>query len=509
MSSQGKQKTSLGTKIFVSFFLVIFTLGIVISTVAQRLLRNALETNGVDSALVSEITQHFTVAVQGSVMLAMFLVIVLSYFLARNITSPLKNLNKTAHSIISGDLSRRARVETNDEIGELASSFNSMMTEIQKQSTSLEEAKTKAETVLQSIGDGVLVVNQGMKVVTMNLAAAEMTDCLPNMAKGRKYTEFFDFRFDESALRNDVFIKRSIKNKEVAKDSDYSLLVTKTGKKRYVTNSASPLINEKGEVDGAVIVFRDATLDREIEQMKNDFVSLASHQLRTPLTAIKLFSEKLLDDQKKQKLPESNQEDYLSNIAFSVDRMVKLVNDMLNVTRIESGRLRINPEKVSIEKIVENLINEAEPLTSEKGVEIKFEKKQKLPEIKIDIILFRQVVHNLIVNAIRYASLEKPSVTIILDKKKEEASLSVKDNGIGIPEEVQSRIFEKFYRANNAIKKETEGTGLGLYTAKMIMEASGGKISFSSRLGQGSEFVVTLPLSGMKSKKGSSGLSIS
>jgi signal transduction histidine kinase len=190
--------------------------------------------------------------------------------------------------------------------------------------------------------------------------------------------------------------------------------------------------------------------------------------------------------------------------------MVRLVNDLLNVTRIESGRLRVFPEPTNVEKLVNSVLAEAKPLAKLKKVTIDFEVKTIFSEILLDKNLFRQCVHNLITNAIRYSKQKSGKVKIVLNRNnKKYFTISVSDNGIGIPKESQGRIFEKFFRADNAIKTVTEGTGLGLYLIKMIVTQSNGEVWFDSKVGKGTTFFIKLPVSGMKKKKGEQGFAFS
>ena len=239
--------------------------------------------------------------------------------------------------------------------------------------------------------------------------------------------------------------------------------------------------------------------------MKTEFVSVASHQLRTPLGAIKLFTEMLV--KKGEKTFDKKQKDYLDNIYQSTQRMVKLVNDLLNVSRIETGRLKIEPESIQMEDFIQSVIDEVEPLAKESKCHITFIKpKPKLQKIGIDYTLMRQVIYNFITNSIRYSSKKQCDIIVTLEQKGDSYITSVKDNGIGIPKKIQSRIFEKFFRADNARKVETEGSGLGMYVAKMIVEASGGKVWFESQENKGSTFHASLPSKGMKKKDGEKGL---
>ncbi len=245
---------------------------------------------------------------------------------------------------------------------------------------------------------------------------------------------------------------------------------------------------------------------KRLERIKTEFVSVASHQLRTPLTAMNWYLEMMLAGDT-GKLSDQ-QKDYLEEVYRGSNRMVSLVNDLLNISRLESGKLRIKPAPTDLTALVKDIIKEVEPLTRAKNCDILFESSADRQEVALDARLVRQVIHNLITNAIKYTDGQKRNCYLAV--KIEESSISylvsVADNGIGIPAVVQPRIFEKFVRADNAIKVEAEGSGLGLYIARLIMEASGGSISFASQEGAGSKFTVTIPKTGMKEKAGEKSL---
>ncbi len=245
---------------------------------------------------------------------------------------------------------------------------------------------------------------------------------------------------------------------------------------------------------------------KRLERIKTEFVSVVSHQLRTPLTAMNWYLEMLMAGDAGKVT--SQQKDYLEEIYRSSNRMVGLVNDLLNISRLESGRLRIAPEAVNIAELIQGIIKELEPLTRAKNCDVLFENIVKQPTVPVDPRLMRQVINNLLTNAIKYTDGKKRNCYLAVGLKEDSRNLlvTVADNGIGIPAAVQSRIFEKFVRADNAIKAEAEGSGLGLYIARMIMEASGGDISFKSKEGSGTTFTVRIPKAGMEKREGEKGL---
>lgn len=232
----------------------------------------------------------------------------------------------------------------------------------------------------------------------------------------------------------------------------------------------------------------------QANRMKSEFVSIVSHQLRTPLSSLR-WSLNLLQGKRLGELNEK-QKEYLEVIKESNLRMIGLVNDLLNVNRIEEGRFSVKPELFSLEELVESVIQELTPLAKEKQVELKFTEKDHFSKVYADPQRTRMVVQNLIDNAIKYSKEETSQKWVKVSLVNEDGSIKfvVEDNGIGIPASMQKQVFGKFFRGRKLIKQKVEGTGLGLFIAKGIIEISGGEIDFKSREGKGSTFWFRLPI---------------
>lgn len=256
--------------------------------------------------------------------------------------------------------------------------------------------------------------------------------------------------------------------------------------------STIPVIRA-GERAGTLCVLRNVTREKMIEQLKTEFVSITAHQLRTPLSAIKWTLRMLLDGD--VGILAKEQAGLLEQTYKSNERMIRLINDLLNVTRIEEGRFLYHLKREDVVEIAEKVIDHLGESAKRKGLKIELKKPAvSIPAIEVDSEKIFLALQNLVDNAIHYTKQGGVVISIDLNKEKGKVLFSIKDTGIGIPKKQQKRVFSRFFRASNAIKTETEGTGLGLFIAQNIIKAHGGRIWFESGEGKGSSFYFTLPI---------------
>lgn len=363
-------------------------------------------------------------------------------------------------------------------------------------------AKDQTEAILAGIGDGVFAINTREEIMLFNQAAAELTGFTAAEAIGKPYKEIFRFTLETNGQVSERFVQIALSGKNSSMEN-HTELTRKDGTKLPVADSAAPFRNIKGEVEGAVVVFRDVTKERDVDRMKSEFVSIASHQLKTPLTAMRWFSEMLRDE--KAALSEEHQE-YVQNIYASNIRLIELVNALLNVSRLESGRIMVDPVPTDMSQLITEVIKELETKMAEKKQKVSLPIAHNLPQITIDPKLIHQVYLNLLSNANKYTP-EGGQISLEVKVDGDQLVSAVKDSGYGIPAKDHERVFQKFYRAENILQTKNEGTGLGLYLVKAILEASGGKIWFESEEGKGSTFSFSLPLAGSQPHKGEVSLS--
>jgi two-component system phosphate regulon sensor histidine kinase PhoR len=371
-----------------------------------------------------------------------------------------------------------------------------MSTDLSDERSSALAQQGKEAAILSSIADAVFALDKNGKIMLFNKAATNITGYKSADVIGRHFGEVLQF-VREDKLPGNRFIERALRGK-VTSSPAKTMLVLPDGRHVPIANTAAPIIDANGRQLGVIVIFRDTSHEHQLEQAKTEFVSLVSHQLRAPLTAMRLFVEMLLDDQV-GKL-NKQQRDYLVKVELSTARMIDLVSDFLNTSRIELERLKVEPTMLHLEDIVADCIDALRPLATQKQLALSFE-KPSLPAVAVEANLYNQIVNNLLNNAIRYTPTGG-SIIVTLKRTHNGYQLDVADTGIGIPKSAQGKLFERFYRADNAKRVESEGSGLGLYLIRHILELSHGKVWFDSKEGKGTTFHVIIPLSGMTPKHG-------
>jgi two-component system sensor histidine kinase VicK len=242
---------------------------------------------------------------------------------------------------------------------------------------------------------------------------------------------------------------------------------------------------------GCVIVFRDISQEKETDRAKSEFISVASHQLKTPGTIVNLYTEKLLDGRNSELSPK--QKEYINEIRSANQSMTDIVSSLLNVSRIEMGIFAVDPVPVDVIEIFKNIAKDSDSNLKDKNINFKQEYHQQEHIIPIDKLLLNIIFSNLLSNAIRYTD-KNGTISVKSIIKENNLVISVADNGCGIPAGQQNRIFTKFFRADDARSKYTNGTGLGLYIVKSILDHIGGNVWFTSTENKGSTFYFTIPL---------------
>lgn len=341
----------------------------------------------------------------------------------------------------------------------------------------LEVEKSKVDAILSSIGDGVFAVDKEGKISVMNAVAEHISGYSVNEAIGKIYQDIFHFEYEnDPAKPYPSFVQHVITSGETTQFMNHTLLVAKDGKKISITFNATPTKDENGRTLGCVVVIRNNTKERALEKAKDEFISIAAHQLRTPLGTIRWTMEMLMEGRSGPVPPAFH--DKLERIYNSNQRLILLVKDLLNVSRIEQGRALNEPTTTNLLETIELILRDSESDIKKKSLTCNIHKPESLPSVFVDPKRLYQTVQNIVSNAIKYSNNQGTiDITITTDEK--EINVAVEDSGMGIPEDESKLLFSKFFRASNAAS-ETEGTGLGLFIVKSNVDGWKGKIWIDS-----------------------------
>ena len=413
-------------------------------------------------------------------------VVVLLLFL-RKVIKPLKEITFACQEIKKGNLNVKIPAAAGTEVGELAETFNDTIKSLRNLNIYLNEARLRTEEeknktldIINNFSDGLLVFDKKNNLSLINPQAKE----------------FLNVETEEVASKNISELQRfgnfgklvHILGEEIKEVFREELMVHKN----LVLEVSAIFILRGREKIGTLVSLHDITREKMIENMKTEFVSISAHQLRTPLSAIKWTLRMLLDGDLGS--ISEKQKEFLEKTYKSNERMITLINDLLNVTRIEEGRYIFKVFLFDIEEICQAIVDSFQERAKQKNLKLVFEKpEEKLPKIRLDNEKISLAIQNLVENAIRYTPANG-EVTVSLRRANMSIELCIRDTGIGIPNDQLDRVFSKFFRGANVMRIDTEGTGLGLYIAKNIIEAHKGRIWFESKEDEGSTFCFKLPI---------------
>jgi PAS domain S-box-containing protein len=398
----------------------------------------------------------------------------------------LEDLNATKDEL---ELKNKKLEETNEKIIEGQTTLLNMTEELKKSNDQISEEKDKINAVLREIGEGVVAVAPDKKIIVWNKAASKITGFSEDEAIGHPIWEVLtciDKKGNKVDDNNCIFIQ-AVKIKAPININDLSIK-TKTEKTIPIADGISPIFNEKGELTNVVFVFRDISKEKAMDDAKDEFLSIASHQLRTPMTAIKGYLQILISGKVGEMSPKAME--FLQEMNRANERLVKMITDTLDISRIEQERLDVKLESFDINQIIKEDVEELQPLADKKSLTMTQIVRKGLVLAFADPKYTKQVLDNLIGNAIKYTETGK--IEIWAERVGDSVVINVEDTGPGISIDDQAKLFQKFFRAVKT--SDVGGTGLGLYISKKMAEQMNGKVWVTSEIGKGSTFSFSLPI---------------
>lgn len=424
--------------------------------------------------VIQKTTEKTTQLIFLAAFIAFVLTTFFAFFLSSRITLPLIKMREAAFQMAKGKFETRLPIMTRDEIGELAIAFNKMGKQLGLNLDALRQEKEQLFSILSSMADGVITLNRSGVVQVSNPPAERFLQA---------------WYYEQGMTENEQDIPPEIKelfNKVVSFESEQSIEISFQGRTWAIV--MSPLYNGS-HIRGAVAVLRDMTEERRLDKLRIDFIANVSHELRTPISMLQGYSEAIIDD-----IAESEQEKKeIAGVIYEESlRMGRLVNELLDIARIEAGHIQLQEESVRIQDFVDRVVRKFQGLAKEKMITLKSSCTDCSGTFTFDIDRMEQVFTNLIDNAIRHTEPDG-EVEVIIQPLENGLKVDIQDSGCGIPNEDLPFVFERFYKADKARTRGKSGTGLGLAIVKNIIEAHQGTISVHSKINEGTTFSFFLP----------------
>ncbi|MCC7299577.1 MAG: HAMP domain-containing protein [Verrucomicrobia bacterium] len=412
----------------------------------------------------------------------LLLTALLSLLVSRRISKPLEQIKQGAERFASGDFSYRLHALGSAEVGALAETMNQMAEQLEERLQTVSKERNQREAVLSSMVEGVLAVDTNGQIISLNKAAAQFFNVIrPEAAPGRGIEEVF------RNVRLQRFIAEVLEGQETR---ECEIIIQNHQTACCLQARGTNLLGAQNRRIGAVVVFNDVSRLRRLENLRRDFVANVSHELKTPITAIKGFVETLIDGAAKDP---AEADRFLKIIARHADRLNAIIEDLLMLSRLEQGGTEgIETQSIGLYGLVNSAVEACTRRATEKHIAIQVECPETLTAA-VNPPLIEQALINLISNAVKYSAEGKIVVVSARTAKDGGIVLAVKDQGCGIQNEHLDRIFERFYRVDKGRSRQEGGTGLGLSIVKHIAQAHGGTVSVVSRYGEGSTFTVSLP----------------
>lgn len=435
----------------------------------------------------------------------LLIIIVVSLWFSQRITSPIRLLQKGAQIIGSGDLTYHLQVTSSDEIGQLAEGFNQMTSslylsieEIKKNQSIIELERNELKSVIYSITDGVCVVDINRKVILTNKVAVQMLGLTESQLTGQPLENILNLLSNSKKISVDEIcpvIPNFLQKYPIAHQG-VQLLKSNDGHIPFYVNLVSSALlkisNGQEVFAGCVIVLHDVTKEKQLEQMKLDFVSIAAHELRTPLTVIKGFLSIFIEEDMKVLSREGK--GFITKIKMKVEELASLVENLLNISKVEGNSLVLDKMTLDWVQNCKEVVDSFKDRAENKKIDLEFAMSERMVmNINVDKLRINEVLVNLLTNAVNYTK-GGGKIVVSVEQKNGEVITHVKDTGIGIPQNAIPYLFTKFYQVASKFTDNAKGTGLGLYIAKSIVDLHHGRIWVESELGKGSTFSFSLPM---------------
>ena len=413
------------------------------------------------------------VIITNATFLALGITILLGFLIASSITVPIRDVTKKAEEMAMGDFNQFVEVKSNDEIGQLANMFNYLTLKLKNTIQDMDLERSKLDTIFNYMAEGVVAIDKNNQIIHANIIAMDILNLTQedildnkNLDLKRINMENIDYKEPQS-LEGDEIIEI---NSEIYKIKH------------------APFKNEEDIIGGLIIVFQDITHEHKLDNMRKEFVANVSHELKTPITTIKSYTETLMESD----IDRDTSERFLNVIDSECDRMTRLVRDLLQLSNLDYQKTNWKKTRISLGEILKDIGLKLDLAFKEKNQKLDIKLEEDLPNIVADKDGIERVILNILSNAIKYTQ-EYGEIYVLGYKEQDNVVIKIKDNGLGISEQDQERIFERFYRVEKGRSRELGGTGLGLSIAKEIIEAHNGMLSLKSELGKGTEVSIKLP----------------
>jgi len=416
---------------------------------------------------------------------SLLIILCLAYLLVRILTQRIQKIREMARRLVAGGLEREIHIFSNDEWGEIAKAVDEMKIRLREKIEEVSRERDYLQTILKGMTEGVLVVDERGRILMVNDAFQKILSLS---------LEVLD-RAPLEAIRNTELEEAIREAIQQGKNRAFELTFPLTGGKTLEVNvvGISPSYEESGKEGekkrGAIAVFHDISRLKQLEKIRQDFVANVSHELRTPLTTIKGYAETLLEGALKEDIALQ----FVQVIKRHTDRLTKIVEDLLMLSRIETKEFQLKTEVISLPNFIDDILEFVREPAEKKKISLSRNEIPSSLAVLADRSYLEQILINLLDNAIKYTPEGGKVMVLAAEKDSKDIEFSVEDNGIGIPREDLSRIFERFYRVDKGRSKELGGTGLGLSIVKHLVQTHGGQVWVESQLGKGSTFYFNLP----------------